>query len=342
MKLRVLLCLIGVLVISTGANAGNTWPFPRNRYGTEDGVGNTVVQKPLFKGFYEGQPAWFIKIPGATGICLDLDYRYRYPILASAIGSGAPIVYRVLNYNQGPVFSTRPGESDYSGIWEVVYITWKEGVTRRPIVSAMDLPSPTEADYESTGIVVDRPIIAIGELFEAYYSENDGTYFLPQILQLFKNPPAVYLPAWYVWAQVKTTKTVMLGIVLIPDVGDADMAALLQANYAPALNDVDPANVQNMWAQDWRVAPPPTLYQFPVFDEIDYLASPQTGQTMHNYDYGPVKDLTLYMRATVPPYSILQTPDFVQMLLSSTALQPTGAPVRINAPMVYAGRFGRN
>lgn len=337
MKLRVFLCLAALLLASSCAYSGSTFPFPDIHSGLSNGIGFGYAILPVRNGWFEGKVAWFLKLRDTpTAVCIDLDYRFRYPKLASAIGNGAGTVYQVTNFQQGPVFSSRPGRSDYSGIWEVVYITWKKGVQKRPIISHLDLPPPTQADYKPSGIVVDRTIVAIGPLFEAFYSKPDGTYIMPQVGNVFMNPPRVSIPGFFVYGQDKTTRGLVLGIVQILDIADPDMAALFQANYAPALAQVDADNVQNMWAQDWRVMPPVPPGQNPVVDEIDYLFLSNPPRDVHNFDYSPVKDLTLLARTTLPAYTVVQSPAYLQQLLADGALVPTGPPVRINAPMVGA------
>src|SRR3989339_188160 len=137
MKYRLLLwAALAAVVLPICASAlGNTIPFPFLRSGIDNGVGDFLVDDvDFFQGWYLNQSAWYIQDfeLGSNNIRTAeyFDEGALFPKLRSAIGHGANPIYVVLNFNQGPVFSAAPGPAGtYSGLWQVIYITWKEGAT---------------------------------------------------------------------------------------------------------------------------------------------------------------------------------------------------------------------
>lgn len=342
--------LVAVLAVFLAASsafcAGNTFPFPNQMWGFEDGMGLDCQEFALLQGWFEGQLAWYIPVIGAlpvpndsAAICLvpnlDMDYRCRYPLLASAIGGGAGLMYVVTNFQQGPVFSAAPGEADYSGIWQVVYIKWKPGAAKRPIISDLDLPSGAEATFTFTNIAVDRPIVALGKLDGPWSPAPAGRYRLPQVLDYDPKYKTVVLPVWLVYGQDETTKQPLIGEVIIPDVADPALAAILKANVAPGLAAIDADNVQKFWVQDWTIAPAVPPFQLPIVERSDNLLQCLSSIEMlnRNRDFTPVMDFTLLMRTGLPAYVVVNNPTLLQNLLG-TGFVEIGSPIRINAPML--------
>ena len=103
--------LAGILAASCVVAAGNTFPFPNLKWGLRDGVGVANEPFPLVQGWFTGDLAWYVPVIGLPANSyrfwlrpnLDLDYRFQYPKLTSAIGHGAAPMYVVLNFDQGPV-----------------------------------------------------------------------------------------------------------------------------------------------------------------------------------------------------------------------------------------------
>ncbi len=147
----VLLCASASLAIFPGKVYG-TNPFPGVSYGFNNRVGDGLVWVGLQRGWVLGVPAWYacfatnnirmaqtqrvtlVPYYGslADGILLiEAQSLTLAPKLTSAIGAGAQPMYIVTNFNNnGPVFSTSPlTVTPYTGLWEVVYITWNPGVT---------------------------------------------------------------------------------------------------------------------------------------------------------------------------------------------------------------------
>ncbi len=339
-----LIVLLGVMAASSATAAGNTFPFPNRMSGLYNGVGDDEIGLPLQQGWYQGRLAWYVPVIGSVirpvGFQiipnLDLDRRFRYYKLTSAIGHGAALMYVVINYVQGPVFTTIPGNADYSGLWQVVYVTWKPGVTPRPIIDAANLPTAAEADFATTDIVVDRPIVATGRLDGPWFPAPPGEYRLKQVIDYDLYAKIIRLPVWFVYSQDVDTKQPLFGEVIIPDVADPALAELLQANYAPALADVDPDNTQPFWVQDWKKQPPPPPFQLPITlwgDNIE-VPGPLGYVLKRNPQFTPIMDLILLERTGLPAYVVVNNPTYLQYLIAQGAFVVEGTLGRINAPMV--------
>jgi hypothetical protein len=345
LRLVLVVAAMALAISSSAWSNGNVLPFPALLSGLQDGIGNTIAKFLLRQGWFEGQLAWYIQVQpsefdrylGNASNNADIVYGGRYPRLVSLIGNAANPMYVVQNYQQGPVFSSAPGEDDYSGIWRVIYVKWKAGVTRRPIISDLDLPGPAEADITETDIVVDRPILALGPLDGPWYPAVSGSYRQAQVLAYSAKDKLVTLPAWYTYGQVKKTKKPTFSVVIIPDVADPDLAALLKANYAPGLALADAANVQKFWVQDWTLQPLPPLFQFPVVEKIDNLMPVQPGSLERNLDFSPVMDL-IRLEREIAPLTIVTNPSQLRMYLApeGSGFLPVGDPVRVNAPVCYS------
>jgi len=345
-----LLAVLAVMLAQPGAiAAGNTFPFPNQMWGLADGVGFSNVALPLQQGWFDGNLAWYVPVIGIPPMShtlrfqpnLDLDYRYRYPKLTSAIGIGAGQMYIVQNFQQGPVFSSKPGNGDYSGLWQVIYVVWKAGITPRPITSALDLPTAAEADQIMTDIVVDRPIVAIGPLGGPWNPEPPGSYRLKQVIAYNPADKTILLPYWFVYGQDLTTRQPLIAVVLVTDVADLGLAETLKANYAPALALVDAGNTQRFWVQDWTIQPPPPPLQLPIVEWSDNFIFDVVTKAItlkRNALFTPVMDLTLLTRTNLPAYVVVNNPIFLQRLLppAGNGFLPSINPVRINAPMLIS------
>lgn len=336
-----------ILTVSCGCSWGaNTWPFPNAKSGVANGIGDSYMSIPMYQGWYEGQVAWHVYAAlyhiyydanWAQMPNVDLDYRVRYTRLTGTIGKGANLMYVVLNYNQGPVFSTRPGNDDYSGLWQVVYIKWKPGVARRPIISHLNLPLPTEADITPTNIVVDRPIVAIGRLGGPWLPAPPGTYRIKQARGYDPYGKRISLPVWFVYSQEYVGKQPQVSVLLITDVADEDLATLLKANVAPGLNLVDVEDTQPFWVQDWTLPPAVPPFQLPVIVQCDFLhVFGSDVRIGHNFNFTPVMDFIPLERKTLPQYVVVNNPTLMWRLIVEGRFEPVSEPMRINAPVLVS------
>lgn len=330
---------------STGTNI-----YPGKSVGFNNVVGDGYVGIQLLKGWVLGVPAWYscfatnnIRVAGlgqlqqipanalnerinTDGICQSTQMTLA-PKLTSAIGAGAQPMYVVTNYNNnGVVFSTSPMTvAPYTGLWEVIYITWLPGVPRWIITntaaavgSAPGLPTPgvqalyssvapgTPPDPFAPATVVDCPIFAVGQISNPWIKptsacESPFVYRIPQGVYLNYKYRVLYVPYWNVYCQDEVTHQISIEQVIIPDVSDEFLASITGANFAPVLASVPISDRSNFFVINWlqQFDPPnpePLLKvlanQHPLLDACPTECSGRN----RNFDYSPIDTFILLNR----------------------------------------------
>lgn len=320
--------------------------FPSIHYGLYASIGQGTATVQMYQGWYQGQVVWYIArdtnlirpiqqsrvetdILDTLCTCPKITSVAPYPIpkLTSALEGGAPLVYFVTNYQQGPIFTTVPGNPDYSGLWRVVYITWRPGAVRRAICSASELPSGAEATFDLTNIVVDDPIMAVGRLGGPWNPAPAGTYRIPQALGYDVYAKTIDLPTWATFARDPVKRTILQTEVLVTDVSDPVLAELLRANYAPGLLAVPASDTQRLWVFDWTQDPAPPPGQLPV---MEHVIRNVNGLNVER-EYSPVMQLNLLRRVGIPP-KVFNNPELIENCLppNGSALEVVNADHRLN------------
>lgn len=232
-------------------------------------------------------------------------------------------MYIVLNptKTQGPVFSTTPGQSEYSGLWQVFYITWLPGSTPRAILNSdpegpgnpFGLPTALDATIVAQDTVVQLPIAALGVLGGPWYPAPAGRYRMKQIKAYsdYAVTKKVYLPTFLVFCADCVTNKVEKFIVTIPDVSDTNLADLLGANLAPGLLNMPDSDTQAFY----NILFSPQLCQLPIIQECPRDCDDQAG-----CDFTPIVRLTELGRIGIPISTVINNDKFVQLLLGSGKL----------------------
>jgi hypothetical protein len=298
-----------------------------------------VVPKPdgyttvkMAQGWCDDQLVWYIGT--ATN-----DIRFAQtggltlaPKLLSATLGGAPDIYIVRNFSQGPIFTIVPtGLSNaYSGLWRVSYITWDVGVERRPITNSdpatilnpYGIPA-TGVTVVQTDIIVDYPILIVGPL--GYVP----IYKIPQLSNLNAYAKTATLPYFNAFFTNMITKKVCTVPCLITDSSNVYIAPMIGANFAHGLYSVDSANTMASWLFDFltQVQPPgqlPNMEQRPT----------ALGAYNLNYAYSPVARGRLVLRTGASPAAIINNPTTMGVLLGTGALtlEPNASTLNI-APL---------
>jgi len=288
------------------------------------------------QGWENGQLVWYICTDASdaqlasqtsflpiTQFTIQLGITFSNPInfaprLANLAGQ-VPIVYFVTGQPQ-PVFTALPGDSMYSGLWQVVFVTFKPGVTRHcvnntepfdPFTNPTGLPSTADATFTTTNraglpVVVKYPIVAVGPLGGPWKPAPGNTtlYRIPQgkvCEKSYTYTKIIFLPFWNVYCQDPITRRVEVRQIVIPDACDPPGTPLadqlvpkLGANDSPGLCLIDPMDMQNFY---WQIGPQP-LNQFPILQHCPpgFMAVCQTV----DLDYIPVERVIVLQR-NVPP-----------------------------------------
>lgn len=343
MRLRV--ALVGLLLlVACAAHCTDGRPRCVPAFPEPFGVGGNFVQL----GWFDGAQAWYICT--ATNdidfnICVGTRFRALVvPKLSSALVPKVPFgpiaaqpVYMVTNVQNGLVFSTTPGDLFYSALWQVFTVTWKPGITPRPITSALPaspgnptgLPDATEADIVATDTVLDCPILALGPLTRRLDCPGNTTgYLIPQTDHVDPVHGLIYLPAWFVYCQDPVTTRPHQNLTQITDVSDPALAELLGANLAPGLLNLPDSDTSDFFV----MRGPKPLNQFPVVSACPTFFGPRDCFS----DYSPVMRYVILQR-DLPPYTLVKTLENIRLLLLSGKLKVLGDSVRINASVIVAG-----
>lgn len=321
--------------------------FPAVRKGLRARVGQGEVVVKLKMGWYAGQQAWYITWDTNKLQRWSADSAFwvnpsPVPKLSSAIGAGAARMYVVTNGNatQGPIFSTRPDNDDYSGLWQVFYITWHKGVTPRPIISANDLPGEDEAFIQETDIVKNDPIMAIGPFDGCnWLPAPEGTYRIKQGLCFDVRTKTLILPSWAFFTQDPITRMIYQTEVLITDSNDPAIAELLECNFAPAMTAIDAANTQRLWIFDWVNQPFSPPGQLPIMENTLKNDCWFNSCYNTNYNYSPINELVLVDRTTDSPNFVVNNPPYVQKLIAKGFLTAENSGQRVNVLEVSYWRW---
>lgn len=288
------------------------------------------------QGWVDGELVWYIctdasdqqiacqqQFPLRTLVAQKANSVYCYdtinfaPRLTQAAGQVA-LLYVVTGQPQ-PVFTAVPGDATYSGVWQIVYVTFKPGVPRYcvnnadpydPVSNPNGLPSAADAVFTATNkagnpIVVKYPIMAVGPLGGPWQPApgNTDIYRIPQgvACACYAYDKVIYLPFWNIYCQDPITKRVCVRQIVIPDACDPpglpiedQLVPKLGANDAPGLCDIDEAATQNFY---WQLGPQP-ISQYPIVQECPsaYVCPCYN----YNYDYTPIEKVVVFQR-NVPP-----------------------------------------
>jgi len=302
-----------------GLQLGQPYNFPN--INTKDYIQYADFQ--MNQGWENNKLAWFICTDTSDPVmacstrpegefCEGLNFAPRLASLANQVA----VLYVITNLNQGPVFSAMPGDSGYSGLWEIVYVTYKTGALKHyvtndspydALTNPTGLPPASDADYTTTGragipIVVKYPIVAIGTLGGPWKRVALGDYRIPQGKvdeATYTSTKTIWLPYWFAYCRNPITKRIDVRRFIVPDVFDppglppADqLAPKLGANVAPGLGLIQFADTQDFF---WQIGPQPTN-QYPIFHACPVSIRDLEQCENFDYDYTPVADFDVLQR----------------------------------------------
>lgn len=306
-----------------------------------------IYQPQLRQGWFDNKQAWYVTSdtnnirwastdPDLPILARKLSSALTPKVLGGDIAARPMYVVTNPSQTQGPVFADAPGQVPldmlYSGLWQVFYVTWNAGSSKRPITSAdpeslanpSGLPTPSEATITPTSIVVARPIFAIGPLGGPWLETPPGGYRMPQITvpgqPFYPYLHIVTMPLWEVfWVNFETKSRVLpfplapLGtdVVGITDVSDPDLAALLGANLAPGILNIPDSDAQPFWVMN--NPKPPSQLPLTQSQPLTY------DQNEPNVNYTPVVQFTVLQRH-IPPSTVINNPDLMLRLIGNGGL----------------------
>lgn len=300
----------------------------------------------VYRGYQDNDPAWFI-CTAASSISfanstyfatlwnpLFPDKPVLAPSMVAALATSPRVarpMYLVVNSCQGPVFDTKPGLDDYSGLWQVFLIRFKPGfirpVTNTSTSDPQGLPTPAEGKVTETSTVLDCPIVVIGQLEDPSSRPDSSSHY--QIKQasywMFdSNPKTVLLPAYYVYTSDPLSGRPVVEAITVTDADTQELADLFQANYAPRLADFPDATAKNLWF--WYQPYPPG--QLPVAEEAPWWQT-----RAYNPLFSPIMRYSELGRL-VPASSTISNRQLLRQLLNNGLLFKVYTGGRVNIDMV--------
>ena len=320
MKYCRLLLLIAVIALLSATACLAVYPKP-------DGCASL----PFYQGYVGDNLAWYIRTDTSSFRLAQSEEMTYSPKLVSAWGVAAP-VYIVQNpaITAKVIFSAQPGDPTYSGIWTVVYVKWTNLLARVVLKSqAQILAAQLAGDLTITPsdprIVVDYPIVALGQLGAPPPQNGGDRYIIPQVIEIDPARKKITLPTFDVNCSDGVSKYHFIKKMIIPDVGDPALADLLGANLAPGLFAIDELNEQAFWVR--RGPKPPS--ELPI---VEFCPN-QFGAFNREYAYSPVMRYVI-LHSNIPPATTVATKLFLQLLLGNGGLVVVQDNQRINAPIL--------
>lgn len=334
-KLLIIASVLAVLFIGCTDICRAAYPVP-----------DRIVAVTLLHGWFDDQAAWYVptlssdlkfaEVPQTS--IPDTDTLTFAPEFAACIDAGlANDVYIVLNYVQGPVFSTAPTEPDiYTPIWQVNTVTWLDPNKARPItndkpadeLNPTGLPSPDEAVIVKTNVVLNASILALGPLNGAWLPAPQDTYRIPQGIACNQQSKTLLIPAYNVFCQNPLTQRgIWLRTMLILDAADSNTAVMFGTNLSTRLSTVPPELMQRLYVMN----EPKPMSQLPIVRECpipNWLRMPNT-----NYRYTPLMLITA-MDRLIPIYAIINNVQSLDWLLQAGLLTIADESKIVNAPLV--------
>lgn len=161
MKRIGLLVVAALAVVAAQATASHAAARGHSVVGTQ-----AAAKQPVAAGFYDGQ---------------TIHYYDFGPIKLKPGNNVAPI-WTVTNGPDGQhnIVDTVPGKSDYSPLWQLNMVTWKDGATPRLLTSADDVKKAQQAGdvtVTATTTIVNCPLLGFGQKPIAGFSNGHTIHY---------------------------------------------------------------------------------------------------------------------------------------------------------------------
>jgi hypothetical protein len=264
----------------------------------------TTITMPVTYGFYDGHIDTMLSTDVANKAQASaLHINYSAAMLTQKADK-FPSLFRFsgrMAAGQQQVFTTEPGESDYTPFWEEVTVTWKRGVTPTLLTkddAVNEMASKGRLTLMHTGIVLNCPIVKVGASSSVPSSKT------------------ITLPVTYGYydGHVDT--------MLSTDVSNKAQASAIHANFSSTMVTLAPSKLPSLYRVTGAAAP----NQPQVF-----------GSEPGEDDYSPLwQEVTVTWKPGVTPV-LLTKDDQVKDLAGKGMLTVTPTPIVLNCPIVHVG-----
>lgn len=231
-----------------------------------------------------------------------------------------------INSMQTAVFSTEPGQDNYTPLWRVHVLEWARGAVKTRLTS--------QADVEAA--IADNRLIQIAPLsvLDATIVVDSNRKVLKQAkFKIEPGEPAgeISVPIIKVFFTQKNQQPhANVAFILLTDSSDLGVAERIGANYAPRLANAAPDCCNPIYAFVNPVPPG----QFPIIDQVqqyrpfDYLQI--------NRNFNPLKCWTLFDRGSLPPSAIITNIPYADKLAKLDVISPVNyGPVVTNSTVFF-------
>lgn len=233
-----------------------------------------------------------------------------------------------INCGQTVIFSTEPGNDDYTPLWRVHYLEFAKGFCPRPINTLAEVLDAIDSG-ELVQVVPDS-------VLDATIVQKSNGDFIPQASDIDFQKREIDLPAIEVFFTMRFCPKSQIGFMLATDTSDPDIATRIGANYAPRLVNMAPDCCDKVYAFVNPVTPGqlPIIKNVQEFRLIDWLQI--------NKNYNPIRCWDLFRLPEPPPgnWSMMtmksqqNTDFFVQKgVIQPVPLDP---PIVTNSPFITA------
>jgi hypothetical protein len=260
-----------------------------------------TVSQPVTYGYYDGHVDTMISTDVTDRAQASSQHINYSAALAMAPPNTFPALYMVKGTaapHQPFVFSTEPGESDYTPLWNEVTVQWKSGV--KPVLLVRDdqvkaLAAAGKVKLTPTNIILNCPIVAVS-----------SSHAVPSVTTM--DLPAIY---GYYDGHVDT--------MLSTDVTSKAQAKAQNINFTSVLTK-QPAN------------------SFPALYTVKGSAAPNQpvvfGSEPGESDYSPLwQEVTVRWKPGVTPVTLVKD-DQVKEMAQKGQLTMTATPIVLNCPIV--------
>jgi hypothetical protein len=154
-----------VRAASPSAHTGHTVRVP-SLPGFQLGPWHSLTQH-AWAGYYDGHKDTYINTDvSVKNQAKSLGINFS-PVLMHSMGASSPMYFVKGRAAAGQiaVFGSEPGESDYSPLWQEIWVTWKSGA--KPVLLTKDdqikaLAKSGKLTMKMTSIILNSPITSVG------------------------------------------------------------------------------------------------------------------------------------------------------------------------------------
>ena len=260
-----------------------------------------TVSQPVTYGYYDGHVDTMISTDVTDKAQASSQHINYSAALAIAPPNSLPALYMVKGAaapHQPFVFSTEPGESDYTPLWHEVTVQWKSGV--KPVLLVKDdqvkaLAQQGKLTITPTNIILNCPIVRVS-----------SSHTIPTATTITLPPTYGYYDG-----HVDT--------MLSTDVTSRAQAKAQHINFTSALTTKPASSFPSLYIVHGTAAPGQPV----VF-----------GSEPGESDYSPLwQEVTVTWKPGVTPVTLVKD-DQVKELASKGQLTMTPTPVVLNCPIV--------